>query len=215
MAAHRALDAVLFDLDGTLIDSIELIVRSYQHTLQAHDKPVEADAEILSKVGVPLATHLEQWAADDAERDAMVVTYRAWNRAHHDALVRPFDGIAEALDGLVARGTRIAVVTSKARAPALHGLSHCGLEQPFELLVGSDDVTSHKPDPGPILHALERMDVAPERAAYVGDSVFDVRAANAAGVTSAAALWGPFERAVLAPCEPRVWLDAPADLLQL
>jgi pyrophosphatase PpaX len=215
MEAGAPFEAVLFDLDGTLIDSIGLIVRSYQHTLTVHGKPAETYAEILRGVGAPLATHLDQWASDAQERAAMVATYRAWNRAHHDELVRPFPGIAAALDGLVQRGRRIAVVTSKLRAAALHGLAHCGLHHPFEVVLGADDVERHKPDPAPILLALERMGVAPARAAYVGDSVFDVRAANAAGVVSGAALWGPYERAFLAPAAPRVWLEAPAELARL
>ena len=91
------LEAVLFDLDGTLIDSIELILRSYRHTLATHGKRGVGESEILASMGRPLRDTLGPFASDERELEEMVRTYRAYNDAHHDSLVRPYEGIDTAL----------------------------------------------------------------------------------------------------------------------
>ena len=187
------LEAVLFDLDGTLIDSIELILLSYEHTLATHDKGPVTRSELLGQLGVPLWKHLREYSDDDAEIAAMVATYREWNLAKHDDLVRPFDGVEEMLDELAGRSIALGIVTSKLRDAALRGLEICGLATRFQHMIAADDVTSHKPEPGPILAGCELLGVEPTRCAYVGDAVADMRAARAAGTLAIAAGWGPFE----------------------
>lgn len=211
-----SLRAVLFDLDGTLIDSIGLIVESYQHTLRSHGKREHTDAEILAGVGTPLVEHVAQFASGPEETQAMVATYLLWNRSHHDAQVSAYAGVADGVGELVAAGMRLAVVTSKSKVAAQRGLEVSGLgDLPFEFILGPEDTTRGKPHPEPILKALERMDLGPGEALYVGDSPHDMAAARAAGVGGVAALWGPFERALLEPHAPAVWLQQPADLGQL
>lgn len=222
MHPHRAtdLDAVLFDLDGTLIDSIRLILDSYHHTLAAHAKPAQSDAQLLAHVGTPLVTHLGQYAANELELAAMVATYRAWNRAHHDGAVRAFDGAVEAVRALAATGLALAVVTSKQREAAQRGLDLTGFGvpgaegAPFRFLLGADDVAQHKPDPTPLLVACARLGVTPARAAYVGDSPHDLAAARAAGALAVAAGWGPFPRADLDAVGYDRWVRSPASLVE-
>lgn len=207
-----SIDAFLFDLDGTLIDSVELILSSYRHTMQVHRGTVPPDGLWLAGLGTPITVQFRHFTNDPAEIEAMVTTYRAHNHAHHDRLVREYPGVGEALTGLHGRGRRLAVVTSKLRETARRGLERCGLSRFFDVLVCADDVTKPKPDPEPVHRALECLGVGAERAVFVGDSSHDMKAGRAAGVRTAAALWGPFPREALAVHMPDFWLSRPADI---
>jgi pyrophosphatase PpaX len=210
-----ALSTFLFDLDGTLIDSIELILRSYRHTLRAHRGVEPPDAVWMSGLGTPLSVQFRHFTDDPAEIEAMVATYRAYNLAHHDALVRPYDGVVEAVRALAARGKTLGLVTSKMRSGALRGLRLAGLEEAFGVIVGSDEVTHPKPHPEPVLVALERLGAAPSGAVFIGDSRHDLECGRAARVRTAAVLWGPFARGDLEDLAPDYWLEQPEDLAKL
>ena len=210
--AGRDLRAVLFDLDGTLIDSIELIVRSYRHTFRVHGVAGGDEVDVLASIGRPLRAALAAHARDETELETMVATYRVWNAAHHDELVRPYPGVGEAVRALHGRGLSLGVVTSKARCSALRGLAACGLDAYFRVTVAADDVERHKPDPAPVLQALDGLGVRPGRAMLVGDSVQDVEAGRRAGVTSVAVAWGPHPRAVLEGARPDLWVERPEEL---
>lgn len=207
--------AILFDLDGTLIDSIELILSSYHHTLLHHRGSVPPDEIWLSGLGTPLRQQLTKFTEDPAELDAMAETYRAHNMANHDRLVRAYPGTVEAVGELKKRGAKLAVVTSKLREGALRGLRHCGFDGIFETLVCADDVDRPKPNPEPVMKAVRLLGVEPSQAAFVGDSRHDLVAGKRAGVTTAAALWGPFDRDALVASEPDLWLSYPAELVGL
>lgn len=199
---------VLFDLDGTLIDSRELILASYRHTMAAHLDAVPPDDAWLRTMGTPLAAQLRDFARDEEEAAAMLSTYRAHNARVHDRLVRSFRGVAETLAWLRDRGVRLGVVTSKLRESALRGLEACGLERDwFGVLVTADESVPPKPDPAPVRLALERLAESPSRAVFVGDSVWDLRAGRRAGARTAAALWGPCARDELLGEEPDHLLD--------
>lgn len=209
------LDTFLFDLDGTLIDSIELILSSYRHTMLRHRGSVPPDALWLEGVGTPIRVQFQRFADDPDEIEALVATYRAHNHEHHDRLIREYPGAREAVRALRERGARLAVVTSKLRAAAERGLSHCGMLDLFDVLVCADDVRKPKPDPEPVRRALHLLGRHQCRAVFVGDSVHDMAAGRAAGVQIAAALWGPFPRATLAGHAPDHWLTHPTDLVAL
>ncbi len=206
---------VLFDLDGTLIDSIGLIVDSFHHTTDAFGLPRQRDEVWLAGIGTLLRTALAPWARDEAMLDALVATYRAYNVEHHDARVRAYPGAREAVLELLAAGVRLAVVTSKNRQGTLRGLRAAGLSDVIEVLVCSDDVTHHKPHREPVDRAVSLL--AADRAAtlFVGDSVHDMHAGRAAEVRTGAALWGPFARADLERGEPTHWLASPRDVVAL
>lgn len=211
----RTPEAILFDLDGTLIDSIELILSSYEHTLRVHEKSARDRASILAYVGVPLRTHLAEYSDDEDEILAMVATYRTWNFENHDRLVRPFQGIAELLSDLRARGIPIGIVTSKMRDAAWRGLRLCGIADDFDVLIGADDVDRHKPHPAPVLAGCARLGRDAPSCAYVGDSVHDMVAARAAGTLALGAGWGPFEHEALREAGADRLLNSPHELLEL
>jgi len=204
----------LFDLDGTLLDSVELILASYRHTALAHRGEAPDDAVWLAGLGTPLRTQLRHLSDDPVEIEAMTETYREHNLANHDRMVRPYDGVVDAVRGLAARGT-LGLVTSKLRQGALRGLRVADLEAAFSVVIGADDVDRHKPDPAPVLAAVERLGADPSTTVFIGDSPHDMAAGRAAGVRTAAALWGPFPRETLEPHRPDRWLYAPADLATL
>jgi len=210
-----ALSTFLFDLDGTLIDSIELILRSYRHTMRTHRGLEPPDEVWMQGLGTPLWVQFRHWTEDPAEIEAMVATYRAYNLEHHDAMVRPYDGVVAAVRDLKRRNKTLGLVTSKMRSGALRGLQVAGLEDAFHVIVGSDEVTHPKPHPEPVLKALEHLRAPASDAVFIGDSRHDIECGRAAGVKTAAALWGPFDRSHLADLEPDYWLERPEDIAKL
>jgi len=209
------LSTFLFDLDGTLIDSIELILRSYRHTMRTHRGLEPPDDVWMSGLGTPLWVQFRHWTDDPAEIEAMVATYRAYNLAHHDALVRPYDGVVAAVRDLGAKGKTLGLVTSKLRSGAIRGLQVAGLEDAFAVIVGADEVTHPKPHPEPVLKALEHLRVPAADTVFIGDSRHDIECGRAAGVKTAAVLWGPFDRSHLENLAPDYWLERPEDLATL
>jgi pyrophosphatase PpaX len=205
----------LFDLDGTLIDSIELILRSARHAFKGRSGRVPSDAEWLSHVGTPLTTTLRHYARDEADVDELLAKYREFQLANHDRLTRCYDQVLETVRQLRSAGHPLAVVTSKAAWLARRGLDHVGLGADFDVIVGCDSCERHKPDPEPVLVALRQLHREPSEAVFVGDSVHDVFAGNAAGVITIAALWGPFSREDLAASEPTHYLERISHLPRL
>jgi pyrophosphatase PpaX len=215
MSPRHALAAVLFDLDGTLIDSITLIVNSALHAFEQCGHPAPAADEWLADLGLPLRTMFGRFITDESKLADLVARYREYQLENHDRLVRPYDEVAATLTALHERGHGLAVVTSKAEPLAHRGLAHVGLDGFFDVVVGLESCTRHKPDPEPVRIALDRLGVAPEAAAFVGDSPHDMAAGRAAGVTTVAALWGPFSRAQLAPSEPDYYIERMGELLRV
>ena len=210
-----ALNTFLFDLDGTLLDSIDLILRSYRHTMRIHRGMEPPDDVWMRGLGTPLWVQFRHWTDDPGEIEAMVATYRAYNMEHHDALARPYDGIAEAVQALEAGGRKLGLVTSKMRSGAIRGLQLLGLEHAFDAIVGADEVTHPKPHPEPVLKALALLGASVPEAVFIGDSRHDIACGRAAGVKTAAVLWGPFDRAHLEDLAPDYWLATPGDLVTL
>ena len=208
MTDERRPRAVLFDLDGTLIDSIELIRRSFRHMLFEHGFDGNDDSLWRRGIGRPLDVQLAELARDPADVGAMVATYRAYNNAHHDELVTAFPGVRESLETLRAAGQRLGIVTSKARTGALRGLAHTGLANYFDVIVAANDVVRPKPASDPVLAALATLDVAPERATTVGDALPDLQAGRAAGTRTVAVLWGACDRATLETVSPDLVLES-------
>jgi len=180
---------VLFDLDGTLVDSGAMILASFQHATRTVLSREIPEHELLSAVGGPgLREQME--AIDPARVEELIEVYSAHNAGLHDEL-QPCVGILDALAQLSAEGRRLAVVTAKRRttlALAFEVLPE--LRRFFDVTVGAEDTTRHKPNPDPLLLALERLGASADDAVYVGDSPFDIQAAKAAQVGSVAVTWG-------------------------
>lgn len=207
------LTTVLFDLDGTLIDSIRLILDSYHHTLSVHGIPPRTDDDWLRGIGTPLMAQFAEWA-ESPGIEAMIATYREYNLAHHDSRVLPYPGIVEMVRAVRQAGFLTGLVTSKNRSGALRGLKLCGLDNAMDVLVGADDVEHPKPHPEPVLKALNDLGQSPDSAIYVGDSIHDMESGLAAGVLTAAVLWGPFGREHLQGTNPDYWLERPEQLME-
>ncbi|MFZ5817009.1 MAG: pyrophosphatase PpaX [Bacillota bacterium] len=204
---------LLFDLDGTLIDTNHLIVTSFQHVFREHLKREVAAEEIYPFFGEPLPRTMARYAPERAEE--LVERYRAYNISQHDLLVRPFPGVPEALTALQAAGLRLGVVTSKRTELAQRGLRVCGLERFFATLVGMDATEKHKPDPEPVLEALRRMGEEPgPHVLMVGDSIYDIQCGRNAGCATAGVGW-TVGRSALEASGPDHWVEEPADLVRL
>ncbi len=210
-----AYSTFLFDLDGTLLDSIELIRSSYRHTLRQHLGAEIDEAEWLEGLGRPLLWQFARHVRDAAEIEAMVRTYRAHNFEHHDRMVRPYAGAQAALQALKQRGARVAVVTSKTRDGAWRGLRHGALDAYVDAVVGCDEVQAPKPAPQPAQLALERLGAGTLGAVMIGDSPHDIACGRDAGIKTAVASWGPFPRARLERERPDHYLDTPEHIARL
>jgi pyrophosphatase PpaX len=208
---------IVFDLDGTLIDSEGLILESYRHTMRSHLGEAPPDELWRTTIGRPLAIQVRDFARSDEEAAAMIRTYTEHNLTNHDRLVRPFVGIRQALEELKTRGKVLAIATSKRRIATRMGLAACDLPEGwFSTIVTADDVTRYKPDAEPVTRALSgarEQDL--DRAVFVGDSIHDMQSGRAAGVRTAAVLWGPSDRAVLSPESPDLWIERPAEIPQI
>ena len=192
------LPAILFDLDGTLVDTIALLLASKQHAFTALDLVAPSDADWSAGIGTPLVTQFRQFVEDDATVARLVTAYRGYQHAHHDAHTRTYDGIPDLVRRLEERGHPIGIVTSKGNELAHRGLAWVGLAAHVDVVVGADSVTRHKPHPEPVLAALAALGVAPADAVFVGDSPHDVDAGRAAGVRTVGVAWGAFAAAGLA-----------------
>ena len=199
---------VVFDLDGTVADTIDLIIASYAHAVN-------------SVVGVPLDplrarrwigrtlndVMAEEWPGRDTE---VLAEYLAFNVVKAPEYIKPFPGMNELLDELERNGIRTAVATSKRAASAAQTLELIGAT--LSVAITMEDTLQHKPDPEPLLLAVSRLGGDASRAAYVGDAVVDVVAAKAAGMASIAVTWGAGDRSDLVASEPTAVVDTLAQL---
>lgn len=203
---------VLFDLDGTLVDSGSMILASFRHATRSVLAREVPDEVLLAHVGG--ATLDEQMRAIDASRaDDLVASYREHNFPLHDEL-QPCAGVVDVLERLDEQGRRLGIVTAKRQATVELAFRVLPLAHLFDAVVTSDDVARNKPHPDGILRALELLDASPDDAAYVGDSPFDVEAANRAGVCSIAVGWGGIHpRATVEAAKPDLFVTDSEELL--
>ncbi len=208
----RRFQTVLFDLDGTLIDSIDLIIDSYLHTFDTHGVVPPTRTEVLAGIGTPLRTVFASHVGDESTMLEWIATYREFNLAHHDARVRVYPGVVDLVKRIRAAGMRTGLVTSKNHHGARRGLALIGLEDDMEVVVGADDVVHPKPHPEPVLRALELLGMPASTCLFVGDSHHDVHSGKAAGVATAGVTWGPFDRAHLEIACPDHYCATPEEL---
>ena len=203
---------VLFDLDGTVIDSGAIILASMRHAAREVLGVEVPDEQLMAAVGGPgLEEQMQALSPDRA--DELVTVYRAHNEPLHDELVC-CAGMDEVLVQLKDEGRRLGIVTAKRRQTVELAFARIPIEHLFETVVGGDETKKHKPDPEPLLLALERLGAAPNDAVYVGDAPFDVKAAKAAGLYSVGVSWGGIHRRErLEAEEPDALVDTTEELL--
>ncbi|WP_242393881.1 HAD family hydrolase [Anaeromyxobacter oryzisoli] len=200
MPAPRPI-AVLFDLDGTLVDTVPFILAAVRHAFDGYGS-CPSDAQWIAGIGTPLRTQLAGFARRAEDVDVLFRRYRAYWLAEHDRMTRCFPGALELVAGLAARGHPLGVVTAKVEEGAWRTLRHTGLDRYMGAVIGADSCPRAKPDPEPVRLALARLGRAPEEALMIGDSPHDLVAGRRAGVRTVAALWGACSAEALAAAEP-------------
>jgi pyrophosphatase PpaX len=204
---------ILFDLDGTLIDTNELIISTYLHTLEKYYPGKYRREDVLPFLGPTLHEVFGNMDPDRVEE--MVLDYRTYNLANHDALVKEFVGVMETIETLKKKGYKLAIVTTKREDVAFKGLRLMKLDSFFDVMIAYDHVKKVKPDPEPIFLALEKLGSKPEEALMVGDNFHDVLAGKNAGTKTAGVAWTIKGRDYLAKYEPDYMLENMKDLLTI
>jgi pyrophosphatase PpaX len=210
---NNNITTLLFDLDGTLINTNDLIVASFTETLNHYYPGRYQREDILPFMGPPL---YDSFYSIDPERvDEMVARYRKHNLEHHDSLVTEFKGVYETIRTLKENGYKLAIVSTKKRDGIEKGLRLTKLDEFFQVVIGLDDVEKAKPDPEPVLKALDLIGSVPEEAIMVGDNHHDILAGQNAGTKTAAVAWSLKGREYLAQFNPDYMLETMPDLLTI
>ncbi len=180
--------AVLFDFDGTIMDTNEVIINSWQHTFRSLTGK-EADVNmLLGTFGEPLEISIDKMLPEFSRDDAMRI-YREYQYCNFKGLISLFPGVVEVLRELKEKGIKTAIVTSRLRRTTMEGIEKFDLHDFFDTVVTMEDTKKHKPDAEPAFEALRRLDIEAERAIMVGDSKFDIMCARNAGVKSVLVDW--------------------------
>ncbi|WP_413378447.1 pyrophosphatase PpaX [Alkalihalobacillus sp. 1P02AB] len=208
-----SIKTLLFDLDGTLINTNDLIIASFLHTLEQYQPGRYKREDVIPFIGPPLVDSFQQ--VDREKTEEMIGVYRTFNHAKHDELVTEYEGVYEAIETLHKQGFKLAVVTSKISQTAHMGLKLTGLDKFFDVVVALDHVKKSKPDPEPIDLALEQLDSTREEAIMVGDSDFDILAGKNANMKTAAVAWSIKGEDVLRSYNPDFMLEDMRDLLDI
>lgn len=205
---------VLFDLDGTLVNTSDLIIKTFEHTIQTLLQKNPTQDEITRYFGLPLRECLRQF--DEEKVEEMALFYREYNLKHHDHLIKPFPKIEESMLELQQKGVKMAVVTSKKIPMAERGLNCFGLEKYIEGIIGCDECEKHKPHPEPMLRGAKLISLDPEQCICVGDSPFDLQSGKAAGCITAAVKWTYFNwEQMLLMGKPDFILNEMTDLVKI
>lgn len=182
------IDTILLDFDGTLMNTREGIIKSWQYLFKKV-RGLDVDEEFLKDTfGEPLMTSLERFFPDIAPEESIEI-YRDYQRQHHEAMMKPFDGVVKTVKALKDKGVKIALVTSRGSKSSMEGLEMCGMLNCFDALVTADKCEKHKPEPEPILMALKLLNAKKENTLMVGDTRFDLISAKKAGVCSVLVGW--------------------------
>ncbi|SDO33392.1 pyrophosphatase PpaX [Psychrobacillus sp. OK028] len=205
--------ALLFDLDGTLLNTNELIIETFLHVL-GETFPGKYNREaVLPFLGPPLFETFN--GIDPSLTETLTASYRKWNLERHDQMVAPFDGVVETLRQLKKDGYKLAIVSTKRREMIERGLHLMECETLFDTIVGLEDVTFTKPDPEPVQIALQRIGANKEDALMIGDNFHDIVGGQRAGVDTAAVAWSIKGEAFLATYNPTYMLHHVSELLSI
>ncbi len=203
--------AVLFDLDGTLVDTVPFILEAVRSAFEDYGT-CPTDGEWIAGIGTPLRAQLASFARRSEDVEALFQRYRAYWIAHHDERTRAFPGALEVVAELSAAGYPIGVVTAKIEHGAYRTLRHAGLLPHVQAVIGADSCANAKPHPEPVLLALSRLGRGPREGILVGDSPHDIAATKAAGARAVAALWGACTKSVLAAAGADFFLEHVRDV---
>ncbi len=200
-----SLKTALFDLDGTILDSLPLIINTYRKVFVELDIPW-GNGEVVKWIGRPIVDIAKFYAGGERWKE-FVDLYQSIYAHDHDSHTRIFPGATEALASLKKRGIQLGIVTSKRRPATMRSLDFLNLTDLFGVIITASDVAKHKPNPEPVLRALELLDTHPENAIFVGDSPFDIISGKKAGVYTIGVTWGMADGEELKSYNPDHLLD--------
>lgn len=207
-------DGILFDMDGTLIDTVPFIVESFQHTFDRHHIKGVSEEHIKAGIGTPLETYFKQFTQADTKD--LLETYTKYNELWMNQAIAIFLGIPYMLARLRALPVKTGVVTAKRRVSAMLTLGVFELENCFDVIVTKEDTRNHKPHPEPILLGMKQLGLAdPARILYVGDSIHDIRSAHAAGCAACAVGWTRMPHADLQAEKPQFWAQTAQSIVDI
>ncbi|KWX74873.1 pyrophosphatase PpaX [Paenibacillus jilunlii] len=195
------IECVLFDLDGTIVNTNELIISSFLHTLKENNLPPLTREQIIPYMGTTLHQQLSAFSGLE-DTSVLEQSYRSYNYAHHDELIGSFPHVNETMEELADRGIKLGIVTTKIRPTTIKALEMFDLLKYMETIVTVNDVVQPKPHAEPVLKAVSNLGVNPRRTLMVGDSPVDIQSAKAAGVRVAAVAWSLKGEDVLSKYEP-------------
>lgn len=206
------IQTVLFDLDGTILDSNELINASFAYTFKQYGYSFTKE-EIIDFNGPPLRESFAK--VDPNQSEAMIQTYRAFNLAKHEEYIKLFPNVIETLDQLKKHEIDVGIVTSKMRNSVNVGMEMTGLHRYFETIVTIDDIVHSKPHPESVIKAMEELNGEAHTTVMVGDNYHDIVAGQHAGVKTAGVAWSSKGEAFLASYKPTYMLQDMKDLLEI
>ncbi len=207
----QRIDTVLFDLDGTLVDSIRLIADTLVKTLKEYvPGRTFTSAEIELMIGPPLAVTFAKFRPEADVIQTMIERYRVIYKTDELNSISLYPGAAETLLALKRRGFRLGLVTSKFTESAMPSLRHFAIDRLFDVIIGLESVTRHKPHPEPVEKALSAF--AHGEAVMVGDTESDLLAGKAAKILTCGVAWS-FQHAALAALHPDFWIHDYAELI--
>ncbi|MDQ0298291.1 pyrophosphatase PpaX [Salibacterium salarium] len=202
---------ILFDFDGTLVNTNELIIKSYERVLDTYFPEKYGREDIIGFIGLSLPENFREMDPDRAEE--MIKLYQQHNLEHHDELIEEYEGVAETIAALDQQGYKLAIVTTKRKQTAYKGLELMGLLPHFSSVITLDDVEEVKPHSEPLDKAMKELGAKPEETMMVGDSQYDILGGKNAGVKTAGVAWTIKGEDYLASFEPDVMLQKMPDLL--
>ncbi|MDD4237471.1 MAG: HAD-IA family hydrolase [Desulfotomaculaceae bacterium] len=198
-------EAVLFDLDGTLVDSLPLIVRTYRQVFDEMNIPWGND-DVVKMIGLPLKDIGRRFAGEAAP--AFEERYQYYYHRDHDLYTHLFPGTLELLESLKEQGIRLGIVTSKGKPGTNRTVAFTGLDHYMDVVVTAHDVTRYKPDPEPLLSALATLHTQAGRCIFIGDSSYDILTGKNAGCLTLGVTWGLDSRAELEKFSPAGMLES-------
>ncbi|QQS48908.1 MAG: HAD-IA family hydrolase [Acidobacteriota bacterium] len=210
----RTIDAVLFDLDGTIADTLPTVLRIFNRLMLERTGRVWRIEELIPYFGPPETVMFRNMFPDHGEHEEITEAFFALSR-EDGAEIRPFTGIRELLLELRELGIRLGVYSGASTEAARIRVGHAGLIEFFEEVVGGDMVSNYKPHPEGVNLLIERFEVDPQRTVYVGDMVSDIEAGRGAGARTVAVTWGAGKASDLAAARPHHLAEDPESLVNI
>lgn len=207
------MDTLLFDLDGTVLNTNHLIVESFQHAYRTINGEEKDRGYITKSFGEPLAQTMER--EFDIPVEEAIGIYRSFHYERFEDLIDIFPGMAQTIMALHNKGYKLGIVTSRLNHTTIRGLKKYNLEKCFQCIITADDTQKHKPDPEPIQMALEKLKSLPENAMMIGDSLFDIKCAHNAGAKAAIVSWSELSPDIYLAEKPEYIIEKAEDIVRI